>query len=131
MSTMRSGVKFARHVSAGVMLLVLTFISAPSARADDGYDLWLRYPTIESPALESYRASATSVIANDSSPTLKAAQSELTKGLAGLLGQSIPVESGVTRDGAIVFGTPKSSLIVATLANDLRQSGDEGYLLRS
>jgi alpha-glucuronidase len=130
MIRMKSGVSFARGVSARVLLIVLT-VFASAAHAEDGYDLWLRYRPIEASAAQTYRDRATSLVGETSSATLAAAQSELTRGLSGLLAQSIPTESNVTRDGAIVFGTPKSSPIVAALEKDLKPLGPEGYLLRS
>ncbi|MFL6579072.1 MAG: alpha-glucuronidase family glycosyl hydrolase [Povalibacter sp.] len=128
---MRSGASFTRSVPMRLALLCLVFVFASTASAEDGYDLWLRYRTVETGALETYRAKATALIGDPDSPTLQAAQTELSRGLAGLLGQSVPVETSIARDGAIVFGTPQSSTIVALLTNDLKPVGREGYLLRS
>jgi len=109
--------------AAGVLLL-----SAP-ARAEDGYDLWLRYRPIEATAQAQYRPLATAVVSQATSPTLDAAKTELTKGLSGLLDR--PVGAGALADGAVVIGTPASSPLIAGLKLPLAPLGNEGYLIRS
>ena len=72
-----------------------------AARAEDGYDLWLRYPRVSEPALlAEYRAAATQIVVAGDSPTLGAARDELVTGLTGLLGAAPAVGSGVSMDGA-------------------------------
>ena len=70
--------------------LVLILAALPAtARAQDGYDLWLRYPQVNDAArLREYRATAASLLVDGSSPTLAAARDELMRGLSGLLGRS-------------------------------------------
>ena len=105
---------------------------ASTAPAEDGYRLWLRYVPVESEWLLRYRASARELIAaNEGSPALRAAQAELLRGLTGLLGTAPDVAADVTRDGAILFGTPHSSVLVNSLSLDLRRAGTEGYLIRT
>jgi alpha-glucuronidase len=100
--------------------------------AEDGYRLWLRYVPVESEWLLRYRASASELIAADeASPTLRAAQAELLRGLTGLLGTAPDVAADVTRDGAILFGTPRSSALVNSLSLDLQRAGAEGYVIRT
>ena len=101
------------------------------ATAEDGYDLWLRYPQAAPEALERYRAAVTHLVGPAESPTLKAAHEELERGLSGLLGTDIPTEPSVARPGAVVFGTPASSAIVAELKLPLSDVGSEGYVLRT
>lgn len=111
-------------------LLCCAFL-AQIACAEDGYDLWLRYPQAAPDALQRYRASATHLVGSADSPTLQAAQDELERGLTGILGAAVPIESEVARPGAVVFGTPQSSPIVAVLKLPLKDVGAEGYVLRS
>ena len=120
--------------AARVALVLATVLGAaavtPRAIAEDGYDLWLRYRPIEAPWLDQYRAAAAEIVQSSRSPTLLAAQAELTRGLAGLLGEAPPLASRVTRSGAIVLGTPASSSAVAALPR-VADTGTEGYLIRS
>jgi len=109
--------------------------SAPSPpRPEDGYELWLRYRPVSDAALRrEYRAAIGYLVLPGDSPTLRAARAELATGLRGLLGSAVPLERGVTRDGAVVAGTPASSPLVASLpiAAELARVGNEGYVLRA
>jgi alpha-glucuronidase len=108
---------------------------APAVRADDGYRLWLRYVPVQGPWLARYRAGATELIGAGTgtalSPTLRAADAELLRGLTGLLGAPPRPAAEVTRDGAIVFGTPRSSPIVRGLALELKAAGTQGFIIRT
>jgi len=103
------------------------------ARAEDGYDLWLRYRRVADAArLTEYRAALTSVVAEGSSPTLASARDELVVGLTGLLGRRVGV-SGRPVTGSVVIGTPASSPVIAALglASALRGVGDDGFVIRA
>jgi alpha-glucuronidase len=103
---------------------------AQGVRAEDGYDLWLRYTAIEKPWSERYHARA-SLLVSEGTGAQQAARDELSRGLAGLLGTSIPIGKEITGPGAIVIGTPASSPMIAGLRLDLRAAGDEGFRIRS
>jgi alpha-glucuronidase len=121
---------FARAVLAFVLLAT----SASAARAEDGYDLWLRYVRVDDQALlNRYRTSITSLIVAGQSPTSRIVGNELTRGLGGLLGLRVPAATDVAGDGVLIAGTPKTSPLVAAagLDVDLRAAGDEGYVIRS
>ncbi len=113
----------------GLIVLLAMTASVP-AFAEDGYDLWLRYRPVEEAARVRYQPAATALVSGASSATLDAAKTELMHGLTGLLG-SAPALSPSVRNGAVVFGTPKSSPIIAGLKLPLEKAGDEGYLIRS
>jgi alpha-glucuronidase len=101
---------------------------------EDGYDLWLRYRLIDDAArLTEYRGAITHLVVDSDTPTIDAARAELIAGLGGLLGRDMPVASAVTRDGALVLGTPASSRVVASLPLTvaLREAGPEGYVIRT
>jgi alpha-glucuronidase len=116
--------------AAGFLLVVLLMQSGGSL-AEDGHELWLRYRRVDGPILDSYRDAAAQLVGTTDSPILKAAAAELQRGLAGLLAVDLPAPSRPTRDGAIVFGTPRSSSTVAGLKLDLTSLGREGFLVRS
>ena len=110
--------------------------SPPPARApaaEDGSDLWLRYRLVEDTArLAEYRATITQLVVPSDAPTIQAARAELVAGLRGLLGRDIPVAGDVTRDGALIVGTPAGSRLVAglPLGDALRDAGPEGFVIR-
>jgi len=104
------------------------------ARAEDGYDLWLRYRPIESVALrDEYRSAITHIVSQQPSPTSRVAVEELQRGLRGLLGREIPVANDLRGPGGLVIGTPSSSPVIrqAEWAARLASDGAEGYLIRS
>jgi alpha-glucuronidase len=119
---------------AAIVTFLLVSISCISslAHAEDGFDLWLRYRQVEpAETLAAYRNRATEVVAATGSPTLQVATRELSTGLAGLLGTAVPVGSSVTRNGAVLIGTPASSAAIKALGLDLSAAGKEGYVIRS
>ncbi|HVZ99164.1 MAG TPA: alpha-glucuronidase family glycosyl hydrolase [Caulobacterales bacterium] len=116
----------------GLLALLLVVVSAPFARAEDGYELWLRYPQIEASNLARGRAAATQIVAPATpSPTLVIARDELTRGLGGMLGRAPDAVASATRAGAVVIGTPTNTPAIAALNLDLSALGAEGYLIRS
>jgi alpha-glucuronidase len=116
----------------GIMLCARPTLQAPAV--EDGYDLWLRYrPITDAALLAEYRSAAAYLVMPETSPTLRAARDELAAGLRGLLGTELPIEARVSRDGAVVAGTPAGSPIVAALpvAAELRAVGSEGLVVRT
>jgi alpha-glucuronidase len=117
-------------VCAAVALFLLT--GSAAARAEDGYDLWLRYPAVSGERLPEYRAAATELISGAAaSPTLQAARAELARGLRGMLGAEPLTAARVTQDGAILVGTPQSLPALAALGLALERAGPEGYVIRA
>ena len=110
---------------------LLFALAAAGARADDGYDLWLRYKPVEKPMIGAYRASAAVLVSAGASPTMNAARDELVRGLSGLLDRKEPVDDTVRRNGAVLFGTPANSRTIASLKLPLDRAGREGYVIRS
>jgi len=99
------------------LLAIASFANAASAQ--DGYDLWLRYRPIEQSLRGRYVGHATGIVVEQSTPTIRAAASELERGLSGMLGRRIGRTA--LRDGAIVLAT----------AQQIRGIGNEGYVIRS
>ena len=112
-----------------LFVAIFLMLLAVPARAEDGYDLWLRYRPMDAAALAQYRPQATAIVSEGASPSLNAARDELTRGLSGLLDRS--VGAGPVGDGTLVIGTPESSALIAGLKLPLGALGPEGYLIRS
>ncbi|MGZ3304268.1 MAG: alpha-glucuronidase family glycosyl hydrolase, partial [Asticcacaulis sp.] len=113
-------------------IILAAFVAAPAVAApvtgEDGYDLWLRYRPLSAQLIAQYAPHATAIVGGDS-PTLHAAEDELQRGLAGLLGRDVP-RMQTLADGDIVLGTPDQPLI-RNLNLPLKPLGAEGYLIRS
>jgi alpha-glucuronidase len=116
----------------GLALSLATLLPRP-AWAEDGYRLWLRYDRLPAPAVEAYRPQLASVVVSGSSATLDPIRTDLVDGLSGLLGRRVPVAGAVDRDGAVVVGTPKSSVLIAGLgwAKHLAELGPEGFRIKA
>src|SRR5690625_3608223 len=118
------------HLFAAGLLLLAASLGAGRAHAEDGYRLWLRYHALPAAVAGTYRSAATQLVAGKATPTQAATRHELLRGLQGLLGKAPPLSHDVTRDGAIVIGTPSSSPLIASLHLDIGHLGDEGYLIK-
>lgn len=103
-----------------------------AARAEDGYDLWLRYRPLPTTEREALAPNATAIVVapGDLSATVRVATAELRRGLGGMLASDVP-ESTAPADGAIVLGTPRNMPAIAALDLPLSDLGSEGYLIRS
>jgi alpha-glucuronidase len=122
-----------RRVSLACFFAVAA-LAVPGARAEDGYELWLRYVTVsDGDLLARYRASISEVVFEAPSPTLRSARGELLRGLRGLLGTEVPLSRDATREGALVVGMPETSRVVDSPAVRayLEGAGDEGFVIRS
>jgi alpha-glucuronidase len=121
-------------ICALTALLVVGPLAA-SARADDGYRLWLRYDLVaDASARTAYGSSLKSLIARGDSATERVVVDELTRGLTGLLGTAPARAESVAADGALLVGTPARVPAIAAIEGldpTLAELGPEGYVIRS
>jgi alpha-glucuronidase len=122
-----------RRVGA-VLFAGLVVSSAVSA--EDGYELWLRYPLVSDAALlQQYRQTIGSIVVLGDSPTLRIAREELQRGLRGLLGRDVTVAREVAAGALIVGSVEQFTDSRVPGSSDLRDAvgppGGEGYGLRS
>jgi alpha-glucuronidase len=110
------------------IVLLLMIVPAP---AEDGYRLWLRYKPLPADAIQAWRPHITAIVVPGTSSTLNALREELTAGISGLLGTTIPQMDNITSDGIVLAGTPESSPLIAGLKLDCTALGPEGYIIRS
>ena len=117
-------------LSAALFLAWIFGVIAPTpARAEDGYDLWLRYRPVPAEQAAAALPLTRRLSPQGRSPTLDAATAELTRGLQGLLGRGPEVASG-TAPGGIVYGVA-SSPAIAALGLPTSDLGREGYIIRT
>ena len=116
---------------ACILLSCLFLLRLYSARAEDGYRLWLRYDRIDDPRLlQQYSDDiGKTYFATFDHPILTAARTELLKGLSGMLpGTSTPHDAANT----LLIGTPATLPEITRLHwdADINSLGDEGFLIR-
>lgn len=116
--------------------IILVFVLSAMAfftKAEDGYELWLRYQPVGDKYLqENYRNNIRQIVFQQSSPTFEVIENELEKGLFGLLERTVEKTAEISRSG-ILAGTLSGSKIIQSLRLDdeLRALGPEGYLITS
>ena len=113
--------------------LCLALLFFPSAaNAETGRDAWLRYARLDEPALSRARASipAAVVVVAGQSPLLASARDELVRGVRGLIGYELRIESAISKEPAILLGTAKE---IQKLAPQIKLDAvaDDGFLLRT
>ena len=112
-----------------LVLAILAAISlTPSARAEDGYDLWLRYRPLDPAVQRRDRAQVKAILVQGTDARLQAAAAELERATNGLLGIA---PRHTAESGTILLGTPATSPLVRDLRLDLTSLGKEGYVVRS
>ena len=115
-------------------LLYFLLFFCLAAKAENGYDLWLRYKPVENKKLlENYRQQISSIVLEGDSPTLQVIKEELTTGLSGLLLHKPLFTNKANQHGTVLIGTPASFPLLRQPAvlSRLQQTGEEGYIILS
>lgn len=87
-----------------LILTLLIALNLSTVKAEDGYELWLRYKKCDDAVLlNNYRTSIHNLFVLGETATINAAASELKKGFSGILDKSIPVNT-VLQNGSLVIG---------------------------
>ena len=88
------------------MLRYLLLLAVVPLCAETGADAWLRHAPLDEASARQYRAILpAAVVTYTKSPVAQSAQSELLRGIRGMLGRTLRVESGLPKEPAIVLGT--------------------------
>ena len=111
---------------AVALTMLACLACAHPARAEDGYDLWLRYRPL--PQLQRQAATVSAITVLRESPTLRVAAEELERGFSGLSGNAVARRDAITAD-SVVLATAQAPE-VAALALPVAALNDEGYLIR-
>ena len=111
-------------------LCFLLFTQISILKAEDGYDLWLRYvPVADAQRLAEYRNQLEGFNISGNSSTIQAATEELNRGFLGLLRKNVPL----SKTGNLVIGTPQTMPQIAALqlGSKLQTIGNEGFIIIS
>ena len=99
-----------RCAAAGAFGALLVGVATP-ARAETGYDAWLRYAPIPTEiARARYTSLPRTIVLLGDSPVLRTARDELAKGLDAMLGEPVALTAAIGRGPAIVLGTRDRAL---------------------
>jgi alpha-glucuronidase len=93
--------------------VLIVAVLCPAVQAETGYEAWLRYAAPDDTARSRYGSLPATVTVLDDSPLLASAQSELVRGVQGMLGRGISPGKGSPKQPALVLGT----------LEDLKKSG--------
>ena len=115
-------------------LLFILVLIASIAKAEDGYDLWLRYSFIENKTqLQSYRLLCKVINIDETSSTIRIIKEELTKALKKMLGQAPSfISSDKMLPGLILKknkGTGNNSPSALSPHSGSIDLGDEGFTI--
>jgi alpha-glucuronidase len=126
----RGMVVHAIRCGCGLMRLLLTLacmLVSAAVRAEDGYELWLRYQPLTEHAAR-YRELVDEIIVGGDSQTLQLVREELYSALPKLLRGQESARTGPR--GALIAGTPQSEPLIAGLRLDLNALPHGGYVIR-
>ena len=130
---MRLKQKICARVFTACLVVMFLVVRGSTARADDGYRLWLRYDSVPARSASIYRKHLTAAVVSGNSATMREIRTELINGCTGLLGKPLPLVDDVASNGTVIVGTPRSSKLIAGLRweRELSRLGPEGFLIRS
>lgn len=85
---------------------VLLFLLCSTALwAENGEAAWLRYAPLDAPIARRYQTLAAAITVLGDGALLKSAQTEVLRGVRGMLGRTLRVSFGIPSEPAIVVGT--------------------------
>jgi alpha-glucuronidase len=89
-----------------VVLILLSWYSY----AESGSPAWLGYARLDPSVAAQYASLPSTLVAMDDSAVLKSAQTELVRGIRGMLGRTLRIETQLPHEPVIVIGTVRVSL---------------------
>ncbi|HEX6170233.1 MAG TPA: alpha-glucuronidase family glycosyl hydrolase [Chitinophagaceae bacterium] len=104
------------------------------AKAENGYDLWLRYKKISNNSLlDQYKKQIISPVVLGSSQTIAIIRTELSQAFSALTGMPYKVLSSPGKSGSFIAGTVSSSTIISTIITkeELNNIGNEGFIIKT
>lgn len=87
------------------LLAASLFLLACAALAEVGADAWLRYAPLDPATANQYSQMPATVLTLDHSLLLSSAQTELLRGVRGMLGRTLRITTGTPKEPAFVLGT--------------------------
>ncbi len=118
-----------KHKILSFILILFQLFIFTAAKAEDGYDLWLRYKPLPSSLSASYNG-INNVSAFGNSQTIINAKNEIQTALKGLLNRNLTSKNDLSTS-SIIIGTPNNSEFIKSLKLDYKAIGNEGFIIKS
>jgi alpha-glucuronidase len=99
--------------------------------AENGEEAWLRYARLDSAVRSQYASLPAAVITLGHSALLQSAQTELLRGMRGMLGRTLRIEGRAPEEAAIVVGTVEQVRTLDTAFNPPSHLQADAYALIS
>ena len=115
-------------------LLIILILFPALLKAEDGYDLWLRYKKISNNSLlDHYKKQITSPVVLGSSQTIAIIKTELTHAFSGLTGTSYKILSSPGKSTTFIAGAVSASTIISSVVTkeELDVIGNEGFIIKT
>jgi alpha-glucuronidase len=116
----------------GVLLVIMLFIFS-LLKAENGYDLWLRYSKISNVSiLDQYKKQIGSPAVLGSSQTIAIIKDELGRAFSGLTGSSYTILSSANNSTSFIAGIWSSAGISSIVTkNESDKLGPEGFIIKT
>ena len=104
------------------------------AKAENGYELWLRYKKISNNSLlDQYKKQIISPVVLGSSQTIAIIKTELSQAFSGLTGIPYKILSSPGKSGSFIAGVASSSPIISSIITkeELNSIGNEGFIIKT
>jgi alpha-glucuronidase len=110
---------------------ILLFLGAMAARAETGYDAWLRYAFIDNENVrQTYTHLPAAIVTLDATTVIATAAQEAGRGVRGMLGKTLRVGTQLPNEDCILLGT-EAAIRRALPGLSLPSTLQDGYLLRT
>ena len=115
--------------------LLIIFIFLPALlKAEDGYDLWLRYKKVSNNSLlDQYKKQITFPVVLGSSQTTAIIKTELAQAFSGLTGITYKILSSSDKSSSFIAGTASTSTIISSIVTkeELKLIAEEGFIIKT
>ena len=116
-----------------LLLVIVVFLAALGARADNGETAWLRYARLQPSIAAQYKTLPSTLVVGGESPLLNSARTEMLRGFQGMLGEKLNIAPRLpAHHGFIFIGTNAQlqRLFPAASPSGLKL-GESGYSIGS
>ncbi|MBX2858316.1 MAG: alpha-glucuronidase [Cellvibrionaceae bacterium] len=112
--------------------LILLAVAAQCSSAEDGYELWLRYPEASKNYTKQLNKYFRNLVVNPqtNNPMRRASIEELQRGFAGILQKPLPLKNRLSRGSLLLALSSKLEDFALPAPENLEQLGEQGYLIQ-